>query len=253
MTVKQSKKQELSLIVAIEAATPAGGIAVASVEGALLAHRWRHSRQPVSRWLLAGLDGMLREENFKPAQIKAVAVSHGPGSFTGLRIGLALAKTLAQGWNVPLFAYSTLEITARRFPLEESVVCVMLDARRGELYTGLYRLAAGGQAQALQQERAEPLEVILESLVKSQEPVIYFSGDGATIHREKINACLGERARWIGEPWNAPGADALALAGAVDLRLGRPSVDPLEAVPVYLRLSDAEKHWFLTSGERGTA
>ena len=229
------------LIIGLDAATPITSGAVATTEGRLLDFTRQEGRMPASRRLLADAAQLLPPEEIAPDQIRAVAVTLGPGMFTGLRVALAIAKTLAHGWNATLYGYSSLEIVARRWPLAGSVVCVLLDARRGELYSGIYRPRTAERPESLRTDRVEPIEALLGDLADAPWPEIYFSGGGAGAHRELIERSLGERARWIQAPWDGPGADALALAGAEDLRRGRPGIDPLGAMPVYLRASDAER------------
>ena len=237
----RSIPQVSPLIVGLDSATPAGGVALATAAGQLIASIHRESSVPASRRLMSDVDHLLNHEVNIIQRIKAVAVTHGPGMFTGLRVGLAVAKTLAHGWGVPLYGYSTLEIAARRWPVPGEVVCVLLDARRGELYSGVYRLGEEGRPENLRPDRVEPIEAILKDLSETDWPLIRFSGNGADLHREAIEQKLGIRARWIPAPWNGPGADALALAGAADWRAGRSGIDPLSAMPVYLRVSDAER------------
>lgn len=229
------------LIVALDAATPIISVALASTQGRLLALLRREGRQPASQRLLAHLDHLLREEDLAAAPVRAVAVTLGPGMFTGLRVGLAVAKTLAHGWGVPLYGYSTLETAAARWPVAGENVCVLLDARRGELYSGVYRLTESGRPEPLRGERVETLESLLDGLAALDLPAIAFSGSGAALHAPALAARLGARARFIPAPWDGPGADSLALAAARDWRAGRPGLDPLAALPVYLRASDAER------------
>ena len=243
---KQRRAEQLNrkedYIIGIEAATPAGGIALATVSGRLEAHLWRDSRQPVSRRMLTNLEQLFHEDTIEPGQIKAIAVSHGPGSFTGVRIGLALAKTLAHTWRTPLYTWSTLAMTAARWARPGEWVSVLLDARRNELYSGLYRLDERGWPRAVREDRVEPVEDALAELAVCEAPRIILSGDGAARHREAIAGRLGERAIWTSAALNGPGADALALAGARALSEGLPGVDPLGVEPVYLRQSDAERN-----------
>lgn len=237
--MKPAAKPEL--IAALDAATPIASVALAGTDGRLLALLRRESRLPASQRLMANLDHLMAEEDFDPAQVRAVAVTLGPGMFTGLRVALAIAKTLAHGWRVPLYGYSTLEATAARWPVAGDAVCVLLDARRGELYSGVYRTAGGGRPERLRADRVETLEALLEGLEALALPAVHFTGGGAELHRAELAERLGERARFIPAPWNGPGADALALAAARDYRDGVAGMDPLAIEPVYLRASDAER------------
>ncbi len=230
------------MIVGIEAATDCGGVALADAGGRLIAHTWRESRRPVSTRLLADLDDLLAGEGIPSTSLRAVAVSLGPGAFTGLRVGLALAKTLAQGWGVRLYGYSTLAAVARRWPVAGETVAVLLDARRSEVYTGIYRSTEdGAPAEVLREDRVEAVESFLEAVEGTSPGPLHLAGSGALVYRDLIARRLGDGVRWLPSPWDAPGADALALAGAHDWRAGSPGLDPLTAQPVYLRPSDAER------------
>ena len=228
-------------IVGIEAATPAGGVALANEHGQLLAQFWHDSKAPVSQRILADLDTMLERHQAAPEQIAALAVSQGPGSFTGIRVGLTVAKTLAQGWGCALYTYSTLAAMASRWPVPGDVVCALLDARRGEIYSGLYQIQAGGAPQMLRPDQVEPAQDLLADLTAGPWPRIILMGSGAQAAGAQLREGLGERAVFAPPALDAPGAEALALLGAADLAAGRASENPLHVGPAYLRLSDAEK------------
>ncbi|MEN6624739.1 MAG: tRNA (adenosine(37)-N6)-threonylcarbamoyltransferase complex dimerization subunit type 1 TsaB [Candidatus Sumerlaeia bacterium] len=228
-----------SLVLGIEAATPIGGVALADDAGRLLAHTWRVRQGPISVSLLADLDALFHDEELKRDRVRAIGVSLGPGAFTGLRVGLALAKTLARGWGAALYGFSTLELAARRWPVAGDAVAVLLDARRGELYGGLYR-AAAGRPQPLRPDSVEPIEALLDALDALGEPLV-LAGDGAWKHREAIDRRLGGRARWAPPEIGSPGADAAAISAAECLRAGAQPLEPLQVAPLYLRPSDAEK------------
>ena len=230
-----------SLILGIETATPSGGIALAQADGKLLAHRWSTVRTAYSRRLMEMIDATLADCSAAKSDLRAIAVSAGPGSFTGVRVGLITAKTLAYALGVPLYSFSTLRSTALRWPLRSGLICVMLDARRGEIYSGLYKISPGGNLENAREEKVESSSQLLEALDHQVDGEIWFSGDGVDPKRDEIAARLGDRARWVPSPWNVPAADSVALAGARSLSEGDRGVDPFNAVPHYLRLSDAEK------------
>jgi tRNA threonylcarbamoyladenosine biosynthesis protein TsaB len=229
------------LIVALDAATPIVSVALATAQGHLLALLRGESRRPASQGLLAHLDHLMTSEGYDPARVRAVAVTLGPGMFTGMRVGLSVAKTLAHGWGVPLYGYSTLEVTAARWPVAGDAVCVLLDARRGEIYSGIYRVRENGRPEVLRADRVEAFETLLEAVAGMDLPAIAFSGNGLALHQTALAERLGSRARFVPAPWDGPGADALALAAARDLAAGVPGLDPLAAAPLYLRASDAER------------
>jgi len=227
-------------ILGIDTATPAGGVALATELGKLVAHTWRADSTPIARFLLPDIDRLLSDNRIAREAIAGIAITHGPGAFTGLRLGLALAKTLAHGWGVPVFGYSTLAIMAQRWPVEGDVVAVLLDARRGEVYSGLYRVRENDAPLALRTECAETIESFLDALNSLESPV-HLTGSGAAKYRDALAARLGARVHWIAPPWDGPAADVVALAGARDLREGRVGLDPLAVEPIYLRTSDAER------------
>jgi tRNA threonylcarbamoyladenosine biosynthesis protein TsaB len=233
------------LVLGIEASTTASSVALAdasdTADARLLSHIWNDGALPASRCLLAGIDRMLLEHAAAPGEVRAVAVAVGPGAFTGLRVSLAQAKTLARAWNVRLYGFSTLEAAARRWHVADDLVCVALDARRGEVYSGLYRIAETGPPQALRPDAVETAETLAAALIELDAAMIRLSGGGARRYRETFARALGDRARWIPAPLNDPAADSLALAGAEALRADAPGLDPLAAGPIYLRPSDAEK------------
>ena len=172
-------------------------------------------------------------------EISAFAVSIGPGSFTGLRIGLSTVKGLAYGWEVPVVGVPTLLAVAARVTGWDGLVCPLLDARKKEVYAALFR------------KEAETLERLAEDLVCSAEAVIervaaldggepcLFIGDGIQSYGKLITAALGDRSRvTLGEVYPST---ACAVAQLGEARLARQERDPVGAmVPLYLRPSEAE-------------
>lgn len=240
------------LILGIETCTPSGGVALADADGRLIVHRHSVARTGYSRRLMASIDEALRSASADASALAAVAVTHGPGSFTGVRVGLVTAKTLAQSLGVPLYIESSLRALAMRWPRTDGPVCAILDARRKEVYSGVYRRtdepAADGGVQSemapLRDDAVESVQSLIEGLstlhVNSAER-IWLSGDGARLYEAQLRDSLGDRIAFVPEPWGSPAPDAIALEGARRLREGLPGVDPLSAVPQYLRISDAEK------------
>lgn len=229
-------------VLGIETSTPHGGVALAAGPGELLLHHACRSRTGYSRRLLWLIDSALEQAELSKTDLAAVGVTAGPGSFTGVRLGLATAKTLARALDIPLHVFSTLECAARRWPLPGSVVCVALDARRSEIYTGLFEIGADREIRPLREERVEPPASLLDFLAGETSAEIHFSGDGAARYRDLIGGRLGSRARWIPSPWNRPAADSVALAAARAQEAGLPGTDPFAAAPEYLRASDAERN-----------
>lgn len=188
------------------------------------------------------IDAALAEHQVGKEQLSAIAVSHGPGSFTGVRVGLVTAKTLAQSLNVPLYTISSLRALAMRWPAESALVCAVLDARRSEIYSGIYRTAPRADLATIREDKVEPCADLLDAIEAETEGEIWMSGDGAHLYHDRIQERLGDRVRFVPVPWNDAAADAVALYGARALCDGLAGVDPFQAAPVYLRASDAERN-----------
>ncbi|HEY6193114.1 MAG TPA: tRNA (adenosine(37)-N6)-threonylcarbamoyltransferase complex dimerization subunit type 1 TsaB [Bacteroidota bacterium] len=215
-------------VLAIETAT---AVCAASVvrDGAVLAESRVESRHVHSEKLLPMMDEAFRSAGVAPAQIDGIAVSIGPGSFTGLRIGLSVAKGLAYAWEKPLIPVQTLEALAMH-AVEQSLavaggfVLPMIDARRAEVYAALYR-RVGGNLEEIIPPRAAQLRD-LEGILPGESPVVVM-GDGAVKFLEYLE--LGKspaRSRFVFPPMEARqcSASAVGLLGERALAAGRTGV-----------------------------
>lgn len=124
-------------ILALDTATWVASVAVTEGER-VLAERKQRTQGQHAEHLLPMIDAALDEANYSVAELDAIAVSIGPGSFTGLRIGVAVAKAMAYAWKLPVIPVPTLLAIASAAPVEEGVVAAVLDARRGQLYAALF-------------------------------------------------------------------------------------------------------------------
>lgn len=167
-------------ILLIETATAVCSVAVVR-DGQLLAER--HSTEPNahSAQMAVYVDEMLRQLGLHPTQLTAVCVSGGPGSYTGLRIGVSYAKGLCYALNIPLLAVPTLQAMADYYfithPDYDGWVCPMLDARRMECYTAIYSRAAEG----VDEVKAVSADVIERGIYDRylEQSQVVFIGDGA--------------------------------------------------------------------------
>lgn len=178
---------------------------------------------------------VLREAGLSVGDLDGVAVAAGPGSFTGLRIGMGLAKGLCRGANLVFVCVSTLASLAFGTGVEGVPVCSMLDARRGDVYAGVYDLVAGGAISRMP-DRAD---AVSNWVMRLPRPVTVV-GDGAWAHRDVIVDALGRDAFFANATLGRPTAGAVALLGQV--RCERGEVDDAEtAEPFYLRRTQAER------------
>ncbi len=224
------------MILAIESATPVASVAL--VRGAtVLGEAMLPGGRQVSESFLGPIDRLLDRRGADPGPVDRVAVSSGPGSFTGLRVGMAAAKGFCLGWSVPLVPVPTLHALAFRFPREGgTTVCPVLDARRGEVYAAAFRWE-GGDCLRVADDAAVPLSGLPGMLPSG--PVL-FLGDGAGRYRGPLRERFGKNARF-------PDGDPFPRASAVGILAGRMArdgggTDPRIAVPAYLRSSEAERN-----------
>ena len=223
-------------ILALE--TSAKSVSAAVVEnGAVLCSAYQNTGLTHSRTLMPLVDGMLRAADLTCADMGLIAVSHGPGSFTGLRIGVSAAKGLAWTLELPCCGVSTLLAMAQNLRhMDATVICAM-DARRNQVYNAVFR-AEKGQLRRLCEDRAIGLAQLAEELQNNAGEKIIV-GDGAQLcctylQQQGIECRLAPAALVM---QNAVG---VALA-AEELAAQGQTVSAHELVPVYLRLSQAER------------
>lgn len=228
-------------LLGLDTATSTAGIAI--VDGDRVLAEARHDTAGRGADLLVAIDRLCREAGVAPAELDAIAVGAGPGSFTGLRIGMATAKGIAFAAGRPLWAVSSLaaladdaqrELAGDPRNAEAAVICAALDARRGEVFAGCFRSGV-----ALAPERVLPppeLAAWVEEVAgepRADARTVVFVGDAIAAH-PALAAITALGARWLAARTPSGGAVArLALAGArVDITLG--------GAPTYIRPSEAE-------------
>ena len=223
-------------ILALE--TSAKSVSTAVVEnGSILCSAYQNTGLTHSRTLMPLVDGMLRAADLQMSDMELIAVAQGPGSFTGLRIGVSAAKGLAWACDVPCCGVSTLAAMAQNLcHMNATVICAM-DARRNQVYNALFR-AKDGVLERLCDDRAIGLAELAEEL-KNDDSLKFVVGDGAklcyTYLQQQGIACRMAPAALVMQ--NAVG---VGLA-AEELAAEGKTVSAHELVPVYLRLSQAER------------
>ena len=191
-----------------------------------------------SQTLLPMLDEVAKMMELDLNTIDAIAVAAGPGSFTGLRIGSATAKGLGLALKKPLVSVPTLEGIAYNFCGSEKVICPMMDARRSQVYTGIYEFQEN-TLKVLEDQMAVPVEEVLEKLNQTGREVI-LAGDGVPVYLELIEKNLKVPYLLAPAHLNRQRAGAVAVLGIQYAKEGKLE-SAMEHQPDYLRLSQAER------------
>lgn len=229
------------LLLAIDSSTTAASVALQQDEllvgESLVQGGQRHSVQ-----LMPLIDQLLQRTQRTVEDLDAVAVSIGPGSFTGLRVGLAAAKGLCMALDLPLIGVSTLQVLAHNLAYSQHLICPVIYARKREIYTALYDCSSH-YPQALSEEKAIPPQELLpwvEKLrVESGRSHIVLVGDGITAFYELWEPSLAQVWYPAAPHFMLPRASALAALALEQARQGQYLPYQI-ARPVYLRLSEAE-------------
>ena len=224
------------IILAVDSSSRAASAALWK-DGDLLGEQFLNTRLTHSQTLLPLVDQLLRSTETAPDQPDCFAVSVGPGSFTGLRIGIAAAKGLAFAAGKPCAPVSTLEGLACNLLAHDGLICPVMDARCQQVYTALFS-CKGGRLTRLWEDQAISLAQLGEELARRREPTLLV-GDGARLCR----SFLGEGCPHVGV---APAhllhqrASSVAMAAAALAEAGGLCTAG-ELAPVYLRLPQAER------------
>jgi tRNA threonylcarbamoyladenosine biosynthesis protein TsaB len=219
-------------LLAVESATLSGGVALQDGDR-LLGEITLNIAITHSERLMSAVDRLLDDCGLAPADLDGLAVSVGPGSFTGLRVGLATVKALAMALDLPVAAVPTLDALAARLPFADAPVCPILDARKKEVYLSLYRWRESGMAREWDY-LALPPELAAARL---EAPVILL-GDGIEACRPWLER-LGAGVRVAPAAQRLPSAAVVAGLGRAALAAGA-GVDAEALAPLYLRPSEAQ-------------
>ena len=224
------------LILAFETSAKAGSVALLQ-EGKLLAESYQNTGLTHSQTLLSMAQTMLKSCGLTPQQVQAVAVAAGPGSFTGVRIGVAAAKGFAWGLELPCCGVSTLEAMAENLGVFDGYVLPVMDARRSQVYNALF-LAEQGKLTRVREDRAISLEELAADLETLEKPV-FLVGDGSSL---TYNTLKEKLPRLVLPPEHRLHQRAAGVAIAAEKMLQRgESCDAAALQPNYLRLSQAER------------
>jgi tRNA threonylcarbamoyladenosine biosynthesis protein TsaB len=225
------------LILGIESATSQVGCAIGGHEGVIASvHSTRDRRHAES--LVPQIDFARRQAAIELSELAVIAVDVGPGLYTGLRVGVTTATTMAHFLGVPMVGVSSLDLVA--FPLRfvDRQIHVAIDARRGEVFHARYQPVPGGVQRMSEPIVATPSD--LASEIEADGKEVLLVGDGALRHRSEFDGL--SRIEFADQGFAHPSAASLVeLAHARALR--EEFVRPDQIAPVYLRVPDAEAKW----------
>ena len=225
------------IILGIETATPQVGCALGGVEGVLASFTAAKGRRHAET-LVPAVDFVCRQARVGLDEVSVVAVDVGPGLFTGLRVGVATAKAMAQALRVPMIGLSSLDLLAFTFQHSDRLIATVVDARRGEVFAALYRPVPGGVQRVAAPRVCAPGGLANELMAMNEDCLLV--GDGALRHSAAFNDA---RYLQIADPSFAYPSPAALVQLAQARALREEFVQPSELEPLYLRKADAEINW----------
>lgn len=221
------------LTLAIDTSGLCGSVALLDGETCLAERELELGRQH-GQSLVPEVSRLLAEQGRRPSDVQLVAVSSGPGSFTGLRVGIVFAKTLAYAVRCPAVAVETFLAIAHNAPADVGKLSVVEDAQRGELFDGAFRREPGGDWQ-----RPDSIDIVsVETWIAELRPADVVAGPGLARIAERIAA----NCRVLPADFWRPRAATVGLLGQRLLAAGA-AHDPWSLEPLYLRRSSAEDKW----------
>ena len=213
-------------------------------DGKVVAEVVQNIKLTHSAGAMPAVEAILAKAGLKPVDIDAIAVSDGPGSYTGVRIGATLAKTLAWTLKKPLVGVSSLKSLAANVSLYNGLICPLFDARRGNIYTAVYK---GATLETVVDDYHDHIDGLLQRLQELAQPILFVGAD-VDVFWDKIVEVLGEHAYRAPFSYDLPRAsEVIRLACEVEL----PSIEATHHfVPQYKRLAEAEANWLQEQKEK---
>lgn len=223
-------------ILGIESSSLVASVAIVT-DDVMTAEYTVNYKKTHSQTLLPMIDSMAQMLEFNLAEVDAIAVSAGPGSFTGLRIGSATAKGLGLALDKPLIHVPTVDAMAYNLCGVSGLICPIMDARRNQVYTGVYQFEH--EFQIVREQCAISINELIEFLNETGERVT-FLGDGIPVSRDAIGELLKVPYTFAPAHMNRQRAGAVAVLGGVYYEQGK-TENAADHAPDYLRLSQAER------------
>lgn len=224
-------------ILAIDTSTSFATVAIA-VDEQVVAESLLNTNRTLSARLVPEIERLLATAGLSFTDIDIFAASIGPGSFTGIRGGIAAIQGLALATGKPCAGFSSLALLAMNFSLSTALVCPLLDARKSEVYAALYDCSASLASPRINDCVLPPAALLEQIAAATGRPVI-FVGDGAQRYHDLIAEHLGDQAVFAPHPLNSPRASNGTLLALHTFRSGT-LLEPGQLLPRYLRASDAE-------------
>jgi len=224
-------------ILAVDTSTSMATVAI-SVDERIIAESLFNTDRTLSARLIPEILRMLDIAGVTMSDIDLFAASIGPGSFTGVRGGVATIQGLALATGKPCHGFSSLALLAMNFPLSSHPVCPLIDARKSEVYAALYDCSALIPVPRLNDCVLSP-DALLDRIAAMTGERVIFAGDGTLRYRDQIVDRLGEQAIFAPFSLHTPRASNGILLALEASRKGR-LLEPSQLLPVYLRASDAE-------------
>lgn len=226
------------IVIGIETSTPHTSVAIGWEQGILASSLLAGARRN-HEVVVPALQHLLRWSEVDVSSVAGIAVGVGPGLFTGLRVGVATAKSLAQVLQVPIVGLASLDVLAFAVRYSRRAIGAVIDARRGEVFFGFYRPVPGGVTRAGEFMVGSADRLVAEIQAFREEMLLV--GNGAILYRRELDA-LGSQVEFAGTAHAYPHAPALVELSIP--RFEREEWDRLhDLVPLYLRKSDAEIAW----------
>ena len=225
------------MILAIDSSSMGASVAIVGKD-TIISEYTVNMKKTHSQTLLPMIDEIVKMTGIEKKEIKAIAVTKGPGSFTGLRIGAATAKGLALALDIGVIPVSTIESMAYSYNHCNKLICPIMDARRNQVYTGIYEFDGNG-LKVVEPQMAVDLSEIAEKLNALGREVI-FLGDGFPVYEKKLEELVKVPYTAAPAHMSRQRAGALAALAMCYAKEGRMET-AVEHQPDYLRLSQAER------------
>ena len=225
------------ITLAMECATQTVGIAFLD-QKKILAELYLDTGRGHAEVLLPALEKLFLMTGLTAERIDLLVCTTGPGSFTGVRIGVSTIKGLALATGKPIVGVSTLEALAVNVFPSRRLICPLLDARKNQVYAGLYREGPDGYPEAVAPDRLTDIESLVKTLVAEE---VDFVGEAAVLYQQQIFEGRARRSALQTCRCSRQNASAVGLIGLHRYQHGRIE-DPLTFSPIYLRLSEAENN-----------